>query len=55
MNSRGAVIVGMVLVGLALPWMAAAQAFDVDAAAFRAFLLSRQGRAIFARHGFSAP
>ena len=26
-----------------------------DAAAFRAFLLSKQGRAIFARHGFSAP
>lgn len=26
-----------------------------DAAAFRAFLLSRQARAIFARHGFSAP
>jgi molybdate transport system substrate-binding protein len=26
-----------------------------DAGAFRAFLLSRQGRAIFARHGFSAP
>ena len=25
-----------------------------DAAGFRAFLLSRQGRAIFARHGFSA-
>lgn len=25
-----------------------------DAAAFRAFLLSKQGRAIFARHGFSA-
>lgn len=26
-----------------------------DAAAFRSFLLSRQARAIFARHGFSAP
>lgn len=26
-----------------------------DAASFRAFLLSKQGRAIFARHGFSAP
>lgn len=26
-----------------------------DAAGFRAFLLSKQGRAIFARHGFSAP
>ncbi|MDO9370501.1 MAG: molybdate ABC transporter substrate-binding protein [Sphingopyxis sp.] len=26
-----------------------------DAAAFRTFLLSKQGRAIFARHGFSAP
>ena len=26
-----------------------------DATAFRAFLLSRQARAIFARHGFSAP
>jgi molybdate transport system substrate-binding protein len=26
-----------------------------DAAAFRAFLFSKQGRAIFARHGFSAP
>ncbi len=26
-----------------------------DAAGFRAFLLSGQGRAIFARHGFSAP
>ncbi|WP_338426496.1 molybdate ABC transporter substrate-binding protein [Sphingopyxis kveilinensis] len=26
-----------------------------DAAAFRAFLLSRQGRAIFARYGFSTP
>ena len=26
-----------------------------DAAAFRAFLLSRQARAIFVRHGFSAP
>ncbi|MFN4356631.1 molybdate ABC transporter substrate-binding protein [Sphingopyxis alaskensis] len=26
-----------------------------DAAAFRAFLLSSQGRAIFARHGFAAP
>jgi molybdate transport system substrate-binding protein len=26
-----------------------------DAAGFRAFLLSRQGRVIFARHGFSAP
>ena len=26
-----------------------------DAAAFRAFLLSKQGRTIFARHGFSAP
>ena len=26
-----------------------------DAAGFRAFLLSQQGRAIFARHGFSAP
>ena len=26
-----------------------------DAAAFRAFLLSREGRAIFARYGFSAP
>ncbi|MFZ5726670.1 MAG: molybdate ABC transporter substrate-binding protein [Pseudomonadota bacterium] len=26
-----------------------------DAAAFRAFLLSTQGRAIFTRHGFSAP
>jgi len=26
-----------------------------DAVGFRAFLLSKQGRAIFARHGFSAP
>lgn len=26
-----------------------------DATGFRAFLLSKQGRAIFARHGFSAP
>lgn len=26
-----------------------------DAAAFRTFLFSKQGRAIFARHGFSAP
>lgn len=26
-----------------------------DAAGFRAFLLSKQGRAIFVRHGFSAP
>ena len=26
-----------------------------DAAGFRVFLLSKQGRAIFARHGFSAP
>lgn len=26
-----------------------------DAAGFRTFLLSKQGRAIFARHGFSAP
>lgn len=26
-----------------------------DASAFRAFLISKQGRAIFARHGFSAP
>lgn len=26
-----------------------------DAAGFRAFLLSREGRAIFTRHGFSAP
>ncbi|HKX88620.1 MAG TPA: substrate-binding domain-containing protein, partial [Sphingopyxis sp.] len=26
-----------------------------DAAGFRAFLLSKQGRAIFARHGFPAP
>lgn len=26
-----------------------------DAAAFRAFLFSKQGRAIFARHGFSTP
>lgn len=26
-----------------------------DTAAFRTFLLSKQGRAIFARHGFSAP
>lgn len=26
-----------------------------DAAGFRAFLLSKQGRAIFTRHGFSAP
>ena len=26
-----------------------------DAAGFRAFLLSKQGRTIFARHGFSAP
>lgn len=26
-----------------------------DAAGFRAFLLSKQGRAIFARHGFSVP
>jgi molybdate transport system substrate-binding protein len=26
-----------------------------DAAAFRAFLFSKQGRAIFARHGFAAP
>lgn len=26
-----------------------------DAAKFRAFLLSKEGRAIFARHGFSAP
>ncbi len=26
-----------------------------DAAGFRAFLLSKQGRVIFARHGFSAP
>ena len=26
-----------------------------DAAAFRAFLLARQARAIFARHGFTAP
>ncbi|MHA4835305.1 molybdate ABC transporter substrate-binding protein [Sphingopyxis sp. MSC1_008] len=26
-----------------------------DAAGFRAFLLSKRGRAIFARHGFSAP
>lgn len=28
---------------------------DKDAAGFRAFLLSKQGRAIFTRHGFSAP